>query len=306
LATGFSVAITWNLLVLVTMYPEFRDHEFFVVNDDIIVVDNSRRIIGIVPAGEQVVMAPAPRGTAAAAGPLNLSVDEIREVQTALKSQGFEVVVDGQMGPRTMAALTQFQRRQGLQATGKIDSQTVAALGVNVKGAQGQPSTTGQNPPTGSQPSAKPPTSSTPAPQPPANPTGREGMRGKGPPSTTGRSDGKMGTSPRPQAPAGTPSEPIDSKHTGLVGANWPRLRAELFFSSSLDRIAHVAVSACRMTSASRSPTNDCAGCNFHAQRRQEPSPRNRVGIPHRDCSRLSGSDPTRHRQEQARGSSVR
>jgi hypothetical protein len=150
-------------MVLVTMYPEFRDHEFFVVDDDIFIVDNSHVIIGVVPAGEQVGMAPAPRGMAA--GPLNLSVDEIREVQIALKSQGFDVVVDGQMGPRTMAALTQFQRRQGLQATGKIDSQTVAALGVNVKGAQGQP-------------------------------------------STTGRSDGKMGTSPRPQAPAGTPSEP--------------------------------------------------------------------------------------------------
>ena len=69
---------------------------------------------------------------------LNLSSDQIREVQTVLKERGFNVVVDGKMGSRTMEAITAFQRQQGFQVSGRIDNQTISALGLSNKiGAQG-------------------------------------------------------------------------------------------------------------------------------------------------------------------------
>ena len=65
-----------------------------------------------------------------------------------LVQRGFSVEVDGRLGPRTQQALMQFQRREGLQVTGRIDSRTVTSLGVSVRSVQGsgaqQPSTTGQ------------------------------------------------------------------------------------------------------------------------------------------------------------------
>jgi peptidoglycan hydrolase-like protein with peptidoglycan-binding domain len=77
---------------------------------------------------------------------MDLSVDEIRQVQMVLVDKGFDVEVDGRLGPRTRQALIAFQRQQGLSATGTIDHQTVGALGVSVHGMQGgaQGTTTGQ------------------------------------------------------------------------------------------------------------------------------------------------------------------
>ena len=70
-------------------------------------------------------------------------------MQRVLIQRGFSVEIDGRLGPRTRQALIQFQRREGLQATGRIDSRTVSSLGVSVRSNQGggggqQPSTTGQ------------------------------------------------------------------------------------------------------------------------------------------------------------------
>src|SRR5262249_9758838 len=51
---------------------------------------------------------------------------------------------DGKLGPRTREALIAFQRQQGLRAGGRIDNQTITALGLsNMIGAQGG-ATTGQ------------------------------------------------------------------------------------------------------------------------------------------------------------------
>ena len=45
---------------------------------------------------------------------------------------------DGKLGPRTRQALIEFQWQQGFQATGQIDTQTDAALGVsNLSGQRG-------------------------------------------------------------------------------------------------------------------------------------------------------------------------
>src|SRR5271166_7018601 len=98
---------------------------------------------------------------------MNLSWEQIRELQIALNEKGFDVgEPDGRLGPRTNRALMEFQQRQGLQATGHIDQQTVEALGINAEGQQGsrsEPTTSGQSGRPMQQPRANP--------NPPANPS---------------------------------------------------------------------------------------------------------------------------------------
>lgn len=82
------------------------------------------------------------------------SLSDVKQVQQKLNDQGFNAgPVDGKFGPKTQDALRQFQQKQGIQPTGKMDSQTMAAMGV-----QGQRSGQGVTPqqggaePGGSQP----------------------------------------------------------------------------------------------------------------------------------------------------------
>jgi len=105
------------------------------VRDDIVIVDHSRKIVAVVPVGSGGGASLGGGGAAA----LNLSPDQIREIQIVLNERGFNVGrPDGHLGKRTIEALTTFQRQQGFQATGRIDSQTVSALGLSNKiGAQG-------------------------------------------------------------------------------------------------------------------------------------------------------------------------
>jgi len=133
---------------IVEIRPQFRNHQFFVVRDEIIIVDNRRRIVEVIPVESAGGRGPAVRGSSTQVV-VDLSPDEIREVQRVLISRGFSVEIDGRLGPRTRQALIQFQRREGLQPTGRIDSRTITSLGVSVKSNQGgggqqQPSTSGQ------------------------------------------------------------------------------------------------------------------------------------------------------------------
>lgn len=74
------------------------------------------------------------------------SASDIQQIQQKLNDQGFNVgAVDGKLGPKTKEALRKFQEKQGIQASGQIDQQTMAALGV-----QGQGSNMGGTPPQGS------------------------------------------------------------------------------------------------------------------------------------------------------------
>jgi peptidoglycan hydrolase-like protein with peptidoglycan-binding domain len=129
--------------VLIRIHPEWRGHRYFVVRDEIIIVDNSHKIVSVVPVGSSggAQLDNRDRGSASvrSGGAMNLSVEEIREVQQVLVREGFDVEVDGKLGPKTHEALISFQRKNGLQATGQIDSQTVTKLNVNVRS-----STTGQ------------------------------------------------------------------------------------------------------------------------------------------------------------------
>ncbi|MDO9501340.1 peptidoglycan-binding protein [Falsiroseomonas sp.] len=55
-----------------------------------------------------------------------------RDVQRALNDRGFNAGgVDGIMGPRTRGALREFQRANGLTATGRADQATLSALNVS-------------------------------------------------------------------------------------------------------------------------------------------------------------------------------
>lgn len=85
-------------------------------------------------------------GSAPGGDTQNLSSEQIREVQQALKDKGHDVgPVDGILGPQTENALKEYQKAQGMSASGELDSQTLSSLGVSgsavgAPGAGEQPS----------------------------------------------------------------------------------------------------------------------------------------------------------------------
>jgi peptidoglycan hydrolase-like protein with peptidoglycan-binding domain len=61
-----------------------------------------------------------------------LSAEDIREVQEALRDEGHDPgPIDGIWGPETQAAVKDFQQANDLQVTGQLDKQTMEELGVN-------------------------------------------------------------------------------------------------------------------------------------------------------------------------------
>lgn len=79
------------------------------------------------PTGEA---SPAPSAQEVPAGWLGLgsSGQEVATLQQALASHGYDVVVDGDFGPNTRAAVLAFQTDSGLRADGLVGPQTRAAL----------------------------------------------------------------------------------------------------------------------------------------------------------------------------------
>ena len=87
--------------------------------------------------------------------------ENVRAAQQALKDKGMDPgAVDGVMGPKTQAALRDYQKKEGLKETGRLDAETMSKLGVATKSSAG---TTDQSTPAAS-PTTTPPASSTPAP----------------------------------------------------------------------------------------------------------------------------------------------
>lgn len=63
--------------------------------------------------------------------PSQLSEKQVSEIQQALNQKGFDAGnVDGIWGDETRAALRNFQQKQGMSESSQLDSQTLAALGV--------------------------------------------------------------------------------------------------------------------------------------------------------------------------------
>src|SRR5438067_11838213 len=58
--------------------------------------------------------------------------DQLRDVQTELKSQGFFYgEASGQSSRETTAAIRRYQIRNGLEVTGSLTKETFAALGIS-------------------------------------------------------------------------------------------------------------------------------------------------------------------------------
>jgi hypothetical protein len=118
---------------LIEIYPAWRGHQYFVVRDEIVIVDRDRRIISVVPVGTGDAAQSDSRERDRSAGG-SMSVEEIRRVQLILKERGFAVEVDGILGPQTRQAIMTYQRQQGIQVTGEIDQRTSTSLGVTSAG----------------------------------------------------------------------------------------------------------------------------------------------------------------------------
>ena len=69
--------------------------------------------------------------------------EQVKAVQQALKDKGHDPgEVDGAMGPKTQAALRDFQQKEGLKATGAADADTMAKLTVSANTPAASPSGT--------------------------------------------------------------------------------------------------------------------------------------------------------------------
>jgi peptidoglycan hydrolase-like protein with peptidoglycan-binding domain len=108
----------------------------------------------VATAHAQQPMAPSadkPKGKESATGKSNMAGakgEQVKAAQQALKDKGHDPgAIDGVMGPKTQAAVRNFQSKEGLKASGRLDTETMAKLGV-AKGASAAPSTA---------PSASPP-----------------------------------------------------------------------------------------------------------------------------------------------------
>jgi peptidoglycan hydrolase-like protein with peptidoglycan-binding domain len=67
-------------------------------------------------------------------GRMAASREQVKAAQQALKDKGHDPgAVDGVMGPKTQAALRDFQGKEGLKTTGRLDTDTMSKLGVEAK-----------------------------------------------------------------------------------------------------------------------------------------------------------------------------
>jgi len=75
----------------------------------------------------------APQAQASQSGPQqSQSSDTVKQAQEKLSAAGYDVgTADGVMGPKTQDAIKQLQQDKQLNATGELDQETLAALGVN-------------------------------------------------------------------------------------------------------------------------------------------------------------------------------
>lgn len=64
--------------------------------------------------------------------PSAMSPETIKQVQQALNNKGYDAgAADGNWGTKTENAVKDFQESQGMQGTGQLDQQTLAALGIS-------------------------------------------------------------------------------------------------------------------------------------------------------------------------------
>ena len=100
---------------LIEIHPEWRGHQYFVVRDEIVIVDRSRRVVGVVPVGSSRAEHRGTRASDRGSGPsARLSREEIRRIQMVLKERGvYNGEPDGVWSPEAIDALTQTGSRSG-------------------------------------------------------------------------------------------------------------------------------------------------------------------------------------------------
>jgi peptidoglycan hydrolase-like protein with peptidoglycan-binding domain len=77
------------------------------------------------------------------------SRENVRAAQQALKDKGMDPgSVDGMMGPKTHAALREYQKKEGLKETGRLDSETMSKLGVSAQTSASESSSPAASPST--------------------------------------------------------------------------------------------------------------------------------------------------------------
>jgi hypothetical protein len=122
--------------VLIDIYPEWRGrgYRYFVVDEDIVIVDRSRRIVDVVAVSGSGSPRYGSRSGAVLVAFDDLDEVEIREIQLVLIRRGFfRGQADGVFTPRLREALLTFQRREGITVRGSIDTRTVTRLGLSQK-----------------------------------------------------------------------------------------------------------------------------------------------------------------------------
>jgi peptidoglycan hydrolase-like protein with peptidoglycan-binding domain len=121
--------------------------------------------------------------------------EQVKAAQQALKDKGHDPgPVDGVMGPKTQAALKDFQSKEGLTSSGQLDAETMSKLGVEAKAGASADTTT-------SSPSASPGASSG-----SSSPSASPGASGStSAPGGTG-TDSKSGSTGGASSPGGSSS----------------------------------------------------------------------------------------------------
>ena len=77
-------------------------------------------------------------------GGMAMGDEKVKAAQQALKDKGHDPgMVDGKMGPKTQSAIRDFQKAQGMEATGHLDAKTMQSLGMDGEKTSMGSSTTG-------------------------------------------------------------------------------------------------------------------------------------------------------------------
>ena len=64
--------------------------------------------------------------------PASYDSERIQTIQQNLQDEGYQLSADGVWGPQTAQAIRRFQQQNDLDVTGTLNSETLAALDVNV------------------------------------------------------------------------------------------------------------------------------------------------------------------------------
>ena len=136
--------------------------------------------------------------------------EQVRAVQQALKDKGHDPGdIDGKMGPKTQAALRDYQSKEGLKATGRLDAETMAKLGIEGKtgaadtGSSASPSAL---PKSGASSGSSDSSSSTGAAS-GSSTSGAGASSGSASPSTSGSSSAPSSSAPSSSAPGASGGE---------------------------------------------------------------------------------------------------